>query len=122
MHELSVTENLLEITLRHAKSANAARVSDIYIVIGQLSSIVGDSVQFYWEMISAGTIAEKARLHFERKEAVLECLSCHQQFKPQADSFFCPRCNLNQVRVISGNEFYLESILIENGTGPDDKN
>jgi hydrogenase nickel incorporation protein HypA/HybF len=122
VHELSVTENLLEITLRHAKQANAVRVSDIYIVVGQLSSIVGDSVQFYWDMISAGTIAEKSILHFERREAELECLNCGEHFKYQSDTFICPRCNLNQVKVISGNEFYLESILVENKAETNDQN
>jgi hydrogenase nickel incorporation protein HypA/HybF len=122
VHELSVTENLLEITLRHARQANAVRVSDIYIVVGQLSSIVGDSVQFYWDMISAGTIAEKSKLHFERREAELACMNCGERFKIQTDSFLCPRCNLNQVRVISGNEFYLESILVENKVESNDQN
>lgn len=122
MHELSVTENLLEITLRHARQANALRVTDINIVVGQLSSIVGDSVQFYWDMISAGTIAEKAVLHFDRREAEMKCLNCGEQFKPQSESFLCPRCNLNQVKVISGNEFYLESILVENNSEPNDQN
>jgi hydrogenase nickel incorporation protein HypA/HybF len=122
VHELSVTENLLEITLRHARQANALRVTDINIVVGQLSSIVGDSVQFYWDMISAGTIAEKAVLHFDRREAEMKCLNCGEQFKPQSESFLCPRCNLNQVKVISGNEFYLESILVENNSEPNDQN
>jgi hydrogenase nickel incorporation protein HypA/HybF len=63
MHELPVAENVLEITLRHARQANATRVTDLYLVVGQLSSIIDDSLQFYWDIISKDTIAEGAVLH-----------------------------------------------------------
>jgi hydrogenase nickel incorporation protein HypA/HybF len=75
MHELTITESLLEIVLRHADKAGAHRVRDLFLVIGQLSSIVDDSVQFYWDIISDGTIAEGAKLHFNRIATEIECLS-----------------------------------------------
>jgi hydrogenase nickel incorporation protein HypA/HybF len=64
MHELSVTESILEIALRHASNANAKRITNLYMVKGQLASIVDDSVQFYWDIISKDSIAEGAVLHF----------------------------------------------------------
>ena len=39
MHELSVTQSLLNIALQHAEKANAKRVTDLNIVIGELASI-----------------------------------------------------------------------------------
>ena len=47
MHELAVTESVLRIALDAAEKNDAARVTDIYLTIGRLSSIVDDSVQFY---------------------------------------------------------------------------
>jgi hydrogenase nickel incorporation protein HypA/HybF len=44
MHELSVSESVLKIACDHAKKAHATAVTDIYLVIGRLSSIVDDSV------------------------------------------------------------------------------
>ena len=57
MHELSVTEALLEIALRHAQAAQARQITGLHVVIGQLSSVIDDSVQFYWDFVSAGTLA-----------------------------------------------------------------
>ena len=37
MHELTITESLLEIALRHAREAGATKITDLYLVIGQLS-------------------------------------------------------------------------------------
>ena len=98
MHELSVTESILEISLRHANKANAKHISNLYLVIGQLASIVDDSVQFYWDIVSKGTIAEGATLHFRRLPAILLCLDCNHQYSPGVDGFSCPDCKSEKVK------------------------
>lgn len=113
MHELPVTESLLEITLRHAQEANARCVTDLYLVIGQLSSIIDDSVQFYWDIVAQNTIAEGARLHFRRIPIQMLCLECQKSFTPTDNEFTCPDCHSSRVKVTAGEEFYLESINIE---------
>jgi hydrogenase nickel incorporation protein HypA/HybF len=113
MHELSVTESILEISLRHAKHANANRITNLYLVIGQLASIVDDSVQFYWDIISKGTIADGATLHFRRIPATLLCTDCNQQYNPGEDGFSCPKCRGSHVKVIAGEEFFMEAIDVD---------
>ncbi len=54
MHELAVTESILEIATQAAIEHAATKVTDIYLTLGQLSSIVDESVQFYWDAISQG--------------------------------------------------------------------
>ena len=113
MHELSITESLLEITLRHASNANANKITDLYLVIGQLSSIVDDSVQFYWDIIAKDTPAEGAILHFKRTPTEILCLDCSQQYKPADNNMACPNCESISVKIITGEEFFLEAINIE---------
>ena len=113
MHELSVTESILEIALRHANQASAQRVTKLYLVIGQLASIVDDSVQFYWDIISKDTIADGATLHFRRLPATLLCLDCSHQYTPANDAFSCPECKGEHIKVVSGEEFYMEAIDVE---------
>jgi len=113
MHELSVTESIMEIASRHGKQAGASRVTQIYIVIGRLSSIVDDSVQFYWDIISKDSICEGAKLHFDRIPARLLCLDCGKEYVLDTDLSPCPKCESPRVKVLTGEEFRLDSIEIE---------
>jgi hydrogenase nickel incorporation protein HypA/HybF len=113
MHELSVTESLLNISLQHAEKANAKRVTDLHIVIGELASMVDDSIQFYWEVIAKGTIAEQAKLHFRRIPAELQCNTCSTKYAPTDKELVCPKCGGVSVKIIQGEEFFLESIDVE---------
>jgi hydrogenase nickel incorporation protein HypA/HybF len=110
MHELAVTQSLLQLALSHA---NGGRVTDLYLVIGQLSSFVDDSVQFYWDIISEGTPAQGAKLHFQRVPAEMECTECQHRYRLSADQMACPLCDSAQVRLVSGDQFYLEAIDVE---------
>lgn len=113
MHELAVTESLLEIALRHGNSAGAKKISHLYLVIGQLSSIIDDSVQFYWDIVSKDTIAEGALLHFQRKSVELICEECGNQFTPITNDLSCLNCGSIRLKVTSGDQFYLEAIDVE---------
>lgn len=113
MHELAVTQSILDICTRHAKGSGAARVTDINLVIGQFSSIVDDSVQFYWDIVADGTIAEGAVLHFNRVPGEMTCGSCGHVFQPTDKDFLCPACGSAFVRITKGDEFRVESIDIE---------
>jgi hydrogenase nickel incorporation protein HypA/HybF len=113
MHELAVTENLLNLALRHAEQASARRVTDLYMVIGELTTIVGDSVQFYWDIVSKGTPCEGACLHFERIPAQFRCQDCGTQYPLNGDLRGCPQCASSRVLVAAGGEFRLESIEVD---------
>ena len=113
MHELAVTQSVLEIALRHAGQRNAGRITDLHLVIGQWASAVDDSVQFYWDIISDGTIATGAKLHFRRIPAELFCLDCDQQYLPTDQDLFCPRCHGPHTKIVHGDEFYVESIDVD---------
>ena len=111
MHELAVTQSILDIALRHAQGAE--RITDINIVIGQFASIVDDSVMFYWDMISEGTIAHGAALHFERIPGEMVCGNCGHTFHPNDKAFECPSCSSGFVRIVKGDEFRVDSIDVE---------
>jgi hydrogenase nickel incorporation protein HypA/HybF len=113
MHELAITEEILRIAVEHAEQATAHQITDIHLVIGELSSVVDDSVQFYFDFASPGTLAEGAQLHFKRISARLRCRECGTEFEPDGTDWRCPHCETVGGDVIAGREFYLESIEVE---------
>jgi len=112
MHELAITEEILRITVEHAEKAQAQRVTDIHLVIGDLSSVIDDSVQFYFDFSSPGTVAEGAELHFRRVPTRLHCRQCEEEFEPDGRDWHCPNCQALGGDVVQGREFYLESIEV----------
>jgi hydrogenase nickel incorporation protein HypA/HybF len=113
MHELAVTQSILNIALRHAQLAQAKRISAIHIVLGELSTNVDDSIQFYWDLIAKGTIAEGATLHFRRVPAELQCMACFTKYTPGGGELVCPTCGSVGAKIISGEQSSVESIDVE---------
>jgi hydrogenase nickel incorporation protein HypA/HybF len=113
MHEFSITQQVLDITLNKAKEANATRVNQIFLVIGEMSSVKDDSIQFYFSYLSENTIAQGANLSFRKIPIKVKCLHCGGSFTPTNESWICPHCLHEGVEVIEGKEFYIESIEVD---------
>ena len=113
MHELGVTQSILEIALEHGQKAHARKIRSIHLVIGELSGIVEESVQFYFDFVSKGTMAEGAGLIFEKKPAILRCRSCGLEFSIARDSWVCPACQTPGPEIVSGREFFMDSIEVD---------
>jgi hydrogenase nickel incorporation protein HypA/HybF len=114
MHELAVTESIMDIAVRHAKQAGAQRILVINLVIGDLTGFVDDSIQFYFDFLSKDTIAQSARLNIERVAARVRCHVCGAEYAPPDSRLWtCPECNALGGDVIGGKEFSVASIEIE---------
>lgn len=114
MHELPVTQGILSVALEAAQQAGGYPIARIDLVIGTLSSIVDDSVQFYFDALSGGTLAEGAQLHFRREAATLTCWECDytaQVVAPLPDH--CAACGSTRLLITDGMEFYVEAIEVE---------
>ena len=110
MHELPITESLLDLVLTHAARAEAERVTDVHVVVGELSGIASESVAFYWEIVSRDTAAEGSRLHFRHVPLQFECRECGSLFERRGEGFECPSCGAKRVRVAAGDDCRLEAI------------
>jgi hydrogenase nickel incorporation protein HypA/HybF len=113
MHEYSITQSILSLALEKANEAKASRINRITLVLGELSGVVDDCVQFYFEFLSKDTIASGANLSFERMPTKLRCRNCESVFIPVNYNWSCPDCHGAQVEILSGRECYMESIEVE---------
>jgi hydrogenase nickel incorporation protein HypA/HybF len=113
MHEFGITENIVNIALEKANEAQARKVIQINLVIGEMSGFVPDCIQFYFDSLSKDTIAEGAVLHFELVPAQLHCRTCSTIFHPQDTLWYCPKCQGQSVEISKGRELYIESMDVE---------
>ena len=117
MHELPVTQGILQTALDASERNGARPIISIQLVIGELSSIVDDSVQFYFEQLSRGTLAENAVLQFRREPTNAYCFDCGQTFSVCAPlPSECPHCGGVHLRAEGSRDFYIESIEVEDET------
>lgn len=121
MHELPVTRGILESVLRSAAASNAARVTAVHLVVGDRSGVSPECVEFYWQAIARGTLAEGASLNVRVLPFELMCLDCARAFHPTeiALGYECPTCGGVNVRVSHGQECCVEAIDIDEVEQPD---
>jgi len=113
VHELGITDQLLALTLKHAEQAHAARVVRLHLIIGEFSSVVDDSIQFYWDMMAEGTLAAGAELCFSRIPGKLACGECGEVVLFSEFEGQCPACGCLHLTIHDGSQFRLESIEVE---------
>lgn len=112
MHELSIVESLLSVALEHAEKAQATRILKIYVVVGDLSGVVEDSVNLFFRFLSEKTIANGAIIDFIRKPARLRCRNCKKTFTSEGGEFRCPDCKDQTVDIIGGRELYVDRLEV----------
>jgi hydrogenase nickel incorporation protein HypA/HybF len=114
MHELPATQGILDVALDAARDAGAVRVTSIDVVIGDLTSFVDDSVQFYFDVLSRGTAAEGAVLHMLRRSGIARCSSCMESYAVSPPFVpVCACCGAFTVEITGGREFYIDSIEVD---------
>lgn len=115
MHELPVTQSICRIAIQEAGRIGAKKVCQIHIKLGEYTDYVPEIIQEYFNLVSEGTIAERAELIIERVPAVLYCRDCRKESKGEHYRMRCPFCNGHNVELRSGREFYIDSMEVEDG-------
>ncbi len=113
MHELAITQSMVDIVLEQAEKAGADRIERINLNIGELSGFVEESVQFYFDFLAKNTAAEGAYLYFNKVPAQVRCRNCNLIFQPSELNWSCPNCTQTSVEIIAGKELLVESIEVD---------
>ncbi len=113
MHELSITQSMVELALDEGKKAGAKRIGKISLIIGEMSGVVDESVKFYFDFLSKDTIAEGAQLDFKRIPMKARCKKCQNEFILNEFDWVCPKCKGSKLEIIGGDELRIESIEVE---------
>ncbi len=115
MHELPVTENILKVVIRHAGANQAQKVVAVSLRIGELSDLIDEWLQRYFDYLSKGTVAEGAVLRIERSPVIFRCEDCGETFPVkvrEVRDVVCPQCGGGKAVFISGREFFIKHIEV----------
>ena len=93
MHELGITQGIID-RAREAAAANGARrVAGLYLVMTPAADFTQDSIEMYFEMLAGeDELFRGATLHFEHRPVAATCLSCSDEFSTDAPHPICPQC------------------------------
>src|SRR5271165_1065990 len=113
MHELSLTESIVEIAVETAKREGASRVRRVFVDVGALSHVEPEALLFCFSAVSAGTIAEGATLEIARIPGAGWCMDCGKSV--QLDQRFgpCPECGRFNVQMTAGDEMRVREMEVE---------
>lgn len=116
MHEYGQTKQIVKIVNDAAQKLGAVKVNTVHLVVGENTSIIPQSVEMYFDMIAKGTAAEGAKLDVRVVKSEMHCPLCDKNFQRPRFSFACPECGTLGTPTDIGNEFYVESIEVEDRT------
>ncbi|MCL5026683.1 MAG: hydrogenase maturation nickel metallochaperone HypA [Chloroflexi bacterium] len=116
MHELSVTQSMLELALAKAREAGAERITSLSLVVGDLTGVAEECARFYFDFVARDTIAEGATIAFRGVPAQARCRDCSTTYAPDDTIWACPACGSVSAEIVAGRELLLESIEVDGDT------
>jgi hydrogenase nickel incorporation protein HypA/HybF len=108
MHELTITQSVVDAVL---EKTGDRKVTTVRLKVGRLSGVVPDSVQFCFDLITAGTALEGASLEIEEPPGLAHCRGCGDDFGV-ADLLLLCECGSSNVEVKTGQELLISSVEV----------
>jgi hydrogenase nickel incorporation protein HypA/HybF len=114
MHELSIAASIVEAVTESAAPYPGARVTEVRLRLGALSSVVDDALQFCWQLATEETSLAGSALVIHKLPVVVHCDACGVDAQLEGvQSFRCPRCGELAADLRQGRELEIESIELE---------
>ena len=114
MHELSLATSIVETVTETLAEHPGARVKEVRLRVGVLASVIPESLEFCWGIVTEATPLDSSRLVVDVLSVVVHCAACAQDSELDGvQSFRCPRCGQPCSEMSQGRELEIESIDIE---------
>ena len=113
MHELGVTQSIVEIAEKTAREQNAERVLSVTVEIGELSGVIADAVEFCFEACIQETFLQGSRLIINQIPGLGKCNDCKTEVKIDNMTFNCSACGSYSLQRTQGEELSIKEVEIE---------
>ena len=113
MHEAAIAQGVLDLAIRTALQNGGGRINRIKLRLGEFRGVVREALEFSFEVMKRGTLAEQAELEVETiklRVAWAQCGEC--ECSPRDYNFFCPGCD-EPLHIIAGREMQMEYVDME---------
>lgn len=119
MHEMGITQSILAASFDAASDAGMTRITEIRISVGDLTETVDFALQFAFEALTPGTMAEGGVLVITKVPARSRCHECGTDYDHDRFEMVCQQCGSMDVELLQGRELKIDSIEADNGEEPD---
>jgi hydrogenase nickel incorporation protein HypA/HybF len=106
VHELSLCRAIADAVTTHAAGR---RVERVRLRIGHFRQVVPDTLVYCWGIHTETTPLAGSTLVIHEVPAIVEC-SCGSSTTLELPVLRCSTCGSSDVRLVSGEEFLIESI------------
>ena len=113
MHEMSLCEGVLQIIEDEAKKQRFSKVKRVILEVGTLSGVEIPALEFAFDVVMKGSIAETARLEIIELEAQAWCMQCAKNITIKQRYDACPDCGSYQLQVSSGDEMRIKELEVD---------
>ena len=113
MHEMSLVEGLLRVVQDEMRTHPESHVQTVRVRVGRLRQVEPSMLEFCYEAAVRETSLAGSHLEIQQEEATARCDVCSLQFAVEEHWFECPRCHSSDVRLLTGDEVLLTSIVME---------
>jgi hydrogenase nickel incorporation protein HypA/HybF len=113
MHEMALSESMLQIIEDQAAAQNFTRVKRVRLEIGTLAAVDPEALRFCFDVVTRGTAAEGAVLDLLTPPGQAWCLSCSRQIEIAARFDPCPLCGGHCLQVTGGDEMRIKELEVE---------
>jgi hydrogenase nickel incorporation protein HypA/HybF len=107
MHEMSLAEGLIQVV---EEAAQARAVRTVRLEIGRLSSVELSALEFAFEVVKQGTVAQHATLDVVALPGEAWCMKCCTTVPIAARGDGCPRCGSHQLQVTGGDQMRVKEL------------
>jgi hydrogenase nickel incorporation protein HypA/HybF len=109
MHELSISESIIDLVVECARRENIARVSRVVIEIGVAAAVDPQALLFCFPITAADTVASGAELVINMIALQARCEACGKEYAQEIQVCPCPTCGSFASRILAGLEMRVVS-------------
>ncbi len=112
MHEMSLAESVIQMLEDSARRQGFGRVRTLWLEIGQLALVEVEALNFCFEALAQGTVAEGAVLKVINTPGRGWCRHCRREVEYRARYQPCPYCQGYQVSIVAGDEMRVKELEV----------